>query len=209
MADPTPAQAPAPMPAAFGVPTATFIVVASMVGVGVLTTSGFTVLFVGSTQLMLGLWVLGGVVAACGALTLCELSAALPRTGGDYVYLHEAYGPLAAFLSGWVSFVIGFAAPTAAAAFGSAKFLLVPLDLDESIALNAQRALASVAIVAFAAIHVSGRRGTARVQAWITALKLVLLIAFMIAGLAVGWPHAANLIDMPPLSGLPVVAMLF
>src|SRR3954470_20453131 len=117
------------MPAEFGVATATFVIVASMVGVGVLTTSGFTVLFVGSNQLMLGLWVLGGVMAACGALTLCELSAALPRSGGDYVYLYEAYGPLVAFLSGWVSFLIGFAAPAAAAAIGAAMYLTAPLGL--------------------------------------------------------------------------------
>ncbi|MEX0687358.1 MAG: amino acid permease, partial [Pirellulales bacterium] len=92
----------------FGLATATFIVVSSMIGTGVLTTSGFTVAAVGSNQLMLILWVIGGLLAACGALTLCELAAALPESGGDYVFLREAYGPLAAFLSGWVSFFIGF-----------------------------------------------------------------------------------------------------
>src|SRR5262245_11076162 len=97
---------PPPMPAGFGLATATFVVVASMVGTGVLTTSGFTVNFVGSNQLMLVLWVVGGVVAISGALTVAELSAAMPRSGGDYVFLYEAYGPLAAFLSGWVSFLI-------------------------------------------------------------------------------------------------------
>ena len=100
------------MPAEFGLAMATFVVVASMVGTGVLTTSGFTVASVGSNCWMLVLWVLGGITAVCGALTLAELSASMPRTGGDYVYLHEAYGPLPAFLSGWVSFVIGFAAPS-------------------------------------------------------------------------------------------------
>ena len=99
------------MPAEFGLPTATFVVIAGMVGAGVLTTSGYTVALVGSNQWMLFLWVLGGITAVCGALTLAELSAALPRTGGDYVYLYEAYGPLPAFLSGWVSFFIGFAGP--------------------------------------------------------------------------------------------------
>src|SRR6478609_191525 len=102
------------MPADFGLATATFVVVASMVGVGVLTTSGFTVFFVGSNQLMLALWVIGGLVALCGALTQAELSALLPQSGGDYVFLHAAYGPLVAFLSGWVSFLIGFAGPLAA-----------------------------------------------------------------------------------------------
>src|SRR3954454_8463361 len=84
----------------FGLATETLVGVSSMVGTGVLTTSGLTVYFVGSNQLMLALWVVGGVLALCGALTLCELSAALPRSGGDYVFLSEAYGPLAGFLSG-------------------------------------------------------------------------------------------------------------
>src|SRR5262249_45481112 len=114
-------------PARFGLATATFVVVASMIGTGVLTTSGYTMYLVGSNQLMVGLWVVGGVVALCGALSLAELSAALPASGGDYVYLHEAYGPLAAFLTGWVSFLIGFAGPIAATAFASAKYLLGPL----------------------------------------------------------------------------------
>ncbi len=116
------------MPAEFGLATAIFVVVAGMVGSGVLTTSGYTVFFVGSNQWMLLLWILGGITAVCGALTLAELSAALPKTGGDYVYLYEAYGPLPAFLSGWVSFLIGFSGPSAAAAFGFAKYVLAPFQ---------------------------------------------------------------------------------
>jgi APA family basic amino acid/polyamine antiporter len=112
--DTEPAAGKVAMPAEFGLAMATFLVMASMVGTGVLTTSGYTVAAVGSNQWMLVLWVIGGLTAICGALTLAELSAALPRTGGDYIYLYEAYGPLPAFLSGWVSFLIGFAAPTAA-----------------------------------------------------------------------------------------------
>src|SRR5262249_31929967 len=108
---PPEADRPAPtgaMPAEFGTATATFVVVASMVGVGVLTTSGYTVAAVGSNQLMLLLWVVGGVAALCGALTLAELSASVPDAGGEYAILHRAYGPLAAFLSGWVTFLLGF-----------------------------------------------------------------------------------------------------
>jgi APA family basic amino acid/polyamine antiporter len=197
------------MPAEFGLWTATFVIVASMVGTGVLTTSGFTVYDVGSNQLMLGLWVVGGVVAACGALSLCELTAAMPRTGGDYVYLQEAYGPLVAFLSGWVSFLIGFAAPSASAAFGSAKYLTAPLGLNPSSAETVQRALATALVLLFVGIHVSGRRQTASVQGWITAAKLVLLGLFVVAGLAVGWPNYAHLADRPPLAETPIVPMMF
>ncbi len=201
---------PGAMPAEFGLATATWVIVASMVGVGVLTTSGYTVYNVGSNQLMLALWVLGGVVAVCGALTLCELSAALPRTGGDYVYLYEAYGPLLAFLSGWVSFLIGFAAPAAASAFAAAKYVLIPLRIHEPVTASvAQRGAATLAVISFAVIHTSGRRRTAHIQGWITAVKLVLLVTFLVAGLAVGWPRYANLDDRPPLSVPLAVSMMF
>ena len=196
------------MPAEFGLSMATFVVVASMVGTGVLTTSGFTVASVGSNFWMLVLWILGGITAICGALTLAELSAAMPRTGGDYVYLHEAYGPLPAFLSGWVSFVIGFAAPSAASAFGMAKYMLAPFPIPEGQVMLWERILGTVAILAFAVIHVSGRRQTSKVQGWITAIKIALLVAFALAGLAVGWPHAANLIDPKPLDGPLTLSLL-
>jgi len=197
------------MPAEFGLATAIFVVVASMVGVGVLTTSGYTMALVGSNQLMLTLWVVGGVIAVCGALTLAELSAALPHTGGDYVYLYHAFGPLAAFLSGWVAFLIGFSGPCAAAAFGSAKYILAPSGLEGDHAVLIQRMVASVSILVFAVIHVSGRERTARVQGWITGLKMAALGLLIVAGLAVGWPHGANLRDPKPVDSSLATTMLF
>jgi APA family basic amino acid/polyamine antiporter len=190
----------AEMPAEFGLAMTTFVVIASMVGTGILTTSGYTVATVGSNQWMLILWVIGGLTAICGALTLAELSAALPRTGGDYVYLYEAYGPLPAFLSGWVSFLIGFAAPGSASAFASAKYLLTPFqgELRMDIVVL-ERAVATVLILAFAAIHVTGRKQTSQVQGWITALKLILLAGFAAAGVSAGWSNRANLLDLQPL----------
>ncbi len=196
------------MPAEFGLATATFVVVAGMVGAGVLTTSGYTVALVGSNQWMLFLWVLGGITAVCGALTLAELSAALPRTGGDYVYLYEAYGPLPAFLSGWVSFFIGFAGPSAASAFAFAKYTLAPLQLPGVHSVIWERILATAAILFFAAIHVSGRRRTAKVQGWITLLKLIGLGAFALSGLSIGWRNLANLDDLTPLDGKLAVTLM-
>ena len=187
------------MPAEFGLSMLTFVVVASMVGSGVLTTSGYTVAAVGSNSWMLILWVVGGLTAVCGALTLAELSAALPRTGGDYVYLHEAYGPMPAFLSGWVSFLIGFAAPGAVSAFGASKYLLAPLHPPGTDFVLPERLLATALVLAFAALHVSGRRGTARVQGGITAVKVILLAAFAVAGLAAGCRNTANLADLTPV----------
>lgn len=197
------------MPAEFGLPMAACVVVASMVGTGVLMTSGYTVAAVGSNQYMLVLWVVGAVTAVCGALTLAELSAAMPRTGGDYVYLYEAYGPLAAFLSGWASFLMGFSGPSALAAFGSAKYVLAPLSLPEGQALWIQRVLATLAILGFSALHVSGRRRTAHVQGWITGLKVAVLGALIVGGLAVGWPNYANLNDPKPIDVDLATAMMF
>ena len=205
---PTLPPARSTMPAEFGLSTATFLIVASMVGVGVLTTSGLTVYHTQSNQLMLLLWVLGGVIAVCGALTLGELSAALPRSGGDYVYLYEAYGPVAAFLSGWVSFLIGFAAPSAVAAVAASEYLLAPLHLRPAIETLAQRGLATAAIFVFAAVHLSGRRRTARLQGWSTTFTLVFLVLFTVAGLAIGWPRYANFNDRPTLTYSIVRQML-
>jgi hypothetical protein len=89
-------------PRGYGTAMAVYVVLSSMVGVGVLTTSGFTIASVGSNQLMLALWLFGGIVALCGALSIAEMAAAMPESGGDYLYLYQAYGPLPAFLSGWV-----------------------------------------------------------------------------------------------------------
>jgi APA family basic amino acid/polyamine antiporter len=197
------------MPAEFGLTMAVCVVVASMVGTGVLMTSGYTVASIGSNQCMLLLWVIGGVTAICGALTLAELSTAMPRTGGDYVFLHEAYGPLAAFLTGWASFLMGFSGPSAAAAFGSAKYVLAPLQMEGSQALLYQRLLASLAIVGFAALHVSGRRQTAHVQGWITGLKVAVLGLLIVGGLAVGWPNYANLQDPKPIDSGLATSMMF
>jgi basic amino acid/polyamine antiporter, APA family len=203
-----PADSPETMPAEFGLATATFVVIAGMVGAGILTTSGYTIALAGSNQWMLILWVLGGVTAVCGALTLAELSAAMPKTGGDYVYLYEAYGPLPAFLSGWVSFLIGFAGPSAASAFAFAKYTLAPFQSPGIDATLRERVLATIAILVFAGIHVSGRRQTAKVQAWITMLKITCLVAFALSGLSIGWPNAANLADRTPLDGKLAVTLM-
>lgn len=205
--DETPAAEAPPEGPRFGLATATFVVVSSMIGTGVLTTSGFTVYFVGSNQLMLALWVVGGVLALCGALTLCELSAALPRSGGDYVFLSEAYGPLAAFLSGWVSFLIGFGGPIAASAAAAAKYLLAPFGLDDASAAVAQPAVASVAIAALGVVHCLGRGSTIRAQAGMTALKIGVLTVLAVAGLAAGWGRWVNLADRPPLTPALVITM--
>ena len=91
------------LPRGFGLSTAVYLVIASMVGTGILISPGYMMASLKSYPAIFGLWILGGVLALCGALCVAELAAALPRAGGEYVYLREAYGPMPAFLSGWTS----------------------------------------------------------------------------------------------------------
>ena len=212
-----PANAPADPSAApslpdqrtFGLGTATLVVVASMVGSGVLTTSGLTVYFVGSNQLMLWLWVVGGVLAICGALTIAELASSLPETGGDYIFLKEAYGPLAAFLSGWVSFLLGFGGPIAVSALASARYFVEPLQLNEPTKTLSQRAIATLAILALAYIHTQGRRHGAFVQIGTTIVKWAVLLTLAVFGLVAGWGNWSHLNDRPKIGVNESVAMLY
>ncbi len=193
----------------FGLATATFVIVSSMIGVGVLTTSGHTVLKLGSNQLMLGLWAVGGIVALCGALTLAELSAALPRSGGEFVIFREAYGPLPAFLAGWVSFQFGFSAPIAAAASAASSYLLAPLHLLVETETIARPALGTIAILLFATVHASGRGRSVTLQGVVTVLELAFLATFAVAGLASGRGNFANLDDRPQVGPRMLVDLLF
>ena len=197
---PHPAPADPADPPRFGLATAIFVVVSSMVGTGVLTTSGYSMFFLGSNQLMLALWVIGGVLAVCGALTLCELTASIPRSGGDYVYLHEAYGPAVAFLSGWVSFFIGFGGPIALSSSAAAKYLLVPFALAERTEALARPSLASAIVLALAAVHCLGRESSIRFQGGMTLVKLAILLGLGVVGVALGWGRWENVADRPPLT---------
>ena len=187
----------------FGATTAAFFIAASMVGVGILTTSGYTIASVGSNQVMLWLWIVGGVAMLCGALTHAELAAAMPRTGGDYIFVREAYGRLAGFLAGWVTALIGFGAPIAVTARTCASYWLTGSGLVSSQALAkeywwAERALATGLIIGLTGFHLLGRRGSARLQGLTTIATLGALVAMVAFGLAspqADWSHLADLPD--------------
>ena len=96
--------------------TATAIVVADMVGVGVFTSLGFQVNDISSGFSLLLLWVVGGIVAICGAFCYAELATMFPRSSGEYNFLRRIYHPAFGFVAGWLSATVGFAAPIALAA---------------------------------------------------------------------------------------------
>ncbi|AYA37445.1 amino acid permease [Hymenobacter oligotrophus] len=157
--------------------TGVAIVVANMVGTGVFTSLGYQVLGTTSGFALLMLWVVGGVIALCGALCYGELAAALPRSGGEYHYLSRIYHPAVGFLSGWISATVGFAAPTALAAIALGRY-------TASVWPAAHANLLSVAVVAVVTVvHlISGQVGS-RFQVVVTLLKISLLIFFIAAGL--------------------------
>ncbi len=103
-------------PRKFGYWTGHFVVVSSMIGAGILTTSGYTLQATGNPTALIVLWVVGGLMALPGAFTIAELSTALPRAGGDYVFVREGFGRGAGFVAGWATFVLGFCGLTAVAA---------------------------------------------------------------------------------------------
>lgn len=90
---------------------------------------------------ILFIWLIGGLIALAGALSYSELGTALPMTGGEYVYLHRAYGPLIGFLSGWTSFAVGFSAAIAAGAMSFAAYMNGLLLLDGTLNLPQQSSL--------------------------------------------------------------------
>ncbi|HZQ91296.1 MAG TPA: amino acid permease [Terriglobales bacterium] len=167
-----------------GLATATGVVIASMVGNGIFTTTGLMLGLVGAGWLTLAAWVAGGVVALGGAISYAELAAMMPRAGGEYEYLRRIYGPGCAFLTGWISFFVGFSAPIAATAVAAAEYLAAAGSLPAG---GWPRKAAALAIIAaLTAIHARGRALGAWSQNLLTALKLAIMIALVIAGFTSG-----------------------
>ncbi len=106
-----------------GIVSATALVISNMVGTGIFTTTGFLAGDLGSPSLVLWIWVVGALCAVVGAMCYSELGINFPSSGGEYVYLTQAYGPTWGFMSGWVSFFAGFSAPIATAAIAFATYL--------------------------------------------------------------------------------------
>src|SRR5512134_3745696 len=96
-----------------------------MIGTGVFTSTGFQAASLHDPMTILLCWVVGGLLALCGAAAYAELGAMMPRVGGEYVYLREAYHPAVGFLSGWTSLFAGFSAPIAVSALAFSRYLAV------------------------------------------------------------------------------------
>ncbi len=167
---------------------ATNIVVANMIGAGIFTTSGLLLGELGSPALMIALWVGGGILALCGALCYGELGAAIPRAGGEYVYLSTLFHPLLGFLTGWVSFFVGFSAPLAASSLGFSEYFgrafpgLIEWGDPELI----KKALAIFVILVLTLVHLRGMEFGSRLQNWLTVGKVLLIAGLVVVGFSLG-----------------------
>ena len=175
-----------------GLVAATSIVISDVIGTGVFLKARVMTCNVGAPALVVAVWVAGGLLSLAGALTYAELAAMMPRSGGEYVFLREAYGRGCGFLYGWMRFFVGNAGALAALAAGFAIFVNVVSGGAlgaRGIPALAIAAILLVTLVNCAAVSVSGHIATA-----LTALKVALILGVGLGAffLARGdWMHFA------------------
>lgn len=172
-----------------GLFSASNIVIANMIGAGIFTTSGLLMSGLNDPWLLLVLWIAGGIIALCGALSYAELGAAMPFAGGEYVFLSRLYHPMLGFLSGWISFIVGFSAPIAASAIGFGEYFLRAFPAGPEFpfhSVNLSKGLAIVVIVLFTFIHMRGLVFGTRIQNYLTLMKVVLIVVLIAMGLLFG-----------------------
>lgn len=182
----------------FGYWAGHFAVVGSMIGAGILTTSGGILRETGNPQALIVLWALGGVLALCGALTVAELATALPQSGGDYVFVREAFGRGAGFVSGWATFALGFAAPTAVVAHLAFTYLTAPYSaslaehLPPWLSARIVPFGASTLILGVGVVHTLSHRHSSGLQVVATAVTAGVLLLVALGGILFGrgdWSH--------------------
>ena len=162
------------------------ILIANMIGTGVFTSLGFQVLDIHSGYAILLLWLIGGVVSMLGAICYSRLTVLMPRSGGEYVFLSKIYHPSIGFLSGWVSLIIGFAAPIAAAsfAFGSYFNNFNPwISQHFGLSISPATAGASV-ILLLTLLNVLKKVAGAKFQFVFTTIKIISILAIIGIGLS-------------------------
>lgn len=170
--------------------SATALVVGTVIGVGIFTSTGFQAQALPHPGLLLLLWVVGGALSICGALCYAELGAALPEAGGEYVYLRESFGPSLAFASAAVSLVAGFSAPIAAVLKSFVRYLshfLPGLAEGPHVAsVPVEDLLAVLLTWLLVALHLGGLRGGMRFQDAVTGLKVLGIVLLLLAAAAFG-----------------------
>src|SRR4029453_10924462 len=199
-------RAPAALVRRLGPFDAAAIIVSNVIGGGILFAPPQVAASIPSPALFLLIWIVGGGLAFAGAMAYAELAAVRPRAGGEYVYLDAAFGRLAAFLTGWTSFVAGFSGAIAASAVVFASYLgrfvagasdatpLVTVPIPWVPLTVSRQTLVAVSVIALMAwIHVRGVGPGRVVGNVLAALKVSAIAMFIALGFSVGAGSAANL----------------
>lgn len=189
-----------------GLRTATALVVGEVIAVGIFLTPAGMTKSLGSPALLLAVWLVMGAMALCGALCYGELAARYPEAGGGYVYLREAYGPVVAFMYGWMALVVMDPGLTAALAVGIASYASYGLALSTTGA----KALAIATIVILACTNIAGVRMGGWMVRWLTILKLGFLGFVLVWGFGSGrgsWSNFLPLVTQRPNSGPLIMAL--
>jgi APA family basic amino acid/polyamine antiporter len=194
------------------------VIVSNVIGGGILFTAPQVAASVPDAWWFLLTWLAGGLLALSGAMAYAELAAVRPRAGGEYVYLHAAFGPLAAFLTGWTSFVAGFAGAIAVSAVVLADYLgrFAPIAADRTALLTiplplvpltiSPQALTAILVIAgMSWVHVRGVGPGRIVSNVLASLKVSALVLFVVLGVSLGvgsTAHFAPQLIVPPGSWL-------
>jgi APA family basic amino acid/polyamine antiporter len=174
-----------------GLGSASALVISNMIGTGIFVSTPFFAGDLGSVPLVLAIWVAGALVALAGATCYAELAVNYPDSGGEYVYLREAFGPIWAFMSGWTSFFVGFSCAIAAAALAFARYL--GYFSPSLVAL--EKPLACSLIAGMTAVNLMDLRFVARFQNVFTSFKVATLALLVAGGFAFGagnWSHFSS-----------------
>ena len=191
-----------------GFVTASSIVIANIIGTGIFTSLGFQVAEIQSGFALLMLWIVGGIAALCGALCYGELSAALPRSGGEYHFLSRIYHPALGFMAGFVSATVGFAAPVALAAMAFGKYFTGVFGMGSPFLLS------FVVVWVVAAFHLGNLQVGSAFQNVSTLVKLLLIGTLIAAGFFVPAKQPISLLPAPGdtmaiLSGPFAIALVY
>jgi APA family basic amino acid/polyamine antiporter len=182
------------------------IIVSNVIGGGILFFPVLIAAGVPDATLFLSTWLVGGALAFCGGMGYAELAALRPRAGGEYVYLREAYGPLVGFLTGWTSFIAGFAGAIAAQSIffvlyldrfipgvnNTTPFFSIPIPYV-GITVSRQTIMAIVVVWAFAYVHIRGVGPGRAVTNVLATGKVLAFLIFVALGLTIGAGSSDNL----------------
>jgi APA family basic amino acid/polyamine antiporter len=189
-----------------GLYDSTMVVVGSMIGSGIFIVSADMGRLVGSPGWLLGAWVLTGLLTVVGALSYGELAAMMPRAGGQYVYLREAFSPVWGFLYGWTLFLVIQSGTIAAVSVGFARYFgaLVPWIADENylvapihvsagyaLSLSTTQLVAMVIIALLTWTNTQGLEFGKIIQNVFTTAKTGALVGLILVGVLLGWNQTA------------------